>query len=165
MNTLRRVIDKIDNIADLLGKAVGYVVVLMMVIATIEVVMRYVFNRPTSWAWGVNVQLFALVVAMGAAYSFRHGYFVKVDVFYRKYPPRIRLVADLLSFMFAVTLCVVLIWEGSVAFWRSWSVREVYTSYFGPPAYTVKFLIPLGAFLVLLEAVAKLVSDLMPPPE
>lgn len=164
MHGLNRVSRVINNIADFLGRGVSYALIVMMCIATMEVVLRYVFNRPTNWAWDVNVQLFALVSAIAAAYSFHHGYFVNVDTFYKNFSPRRKLIADVLAFAFAATFCVILVWLGFEAFWRSWTIRETYPSYFAPPAYPVKFLIPLGGALVLLQAVAKLISNFMPPP-
>ena len=69
----------VDAINSWVGRVIGFAVIPITVIATIEVLLRYAFNRPTIWAWEVNIQLMASTVTLGAGYALLHGAHVKMD--------------------------------------------------------------------------------------
>jgi TRAP-type mannitol/chloroaromatic compound transport system permease small subunit len=52
-----------------------------------------------------------------------------------------------------------LVWVGAEFFYRSALIREVTTSDWAPPIYPVKLFIPLGAFLITLQGLAKFIRD------
>jgi TRAP-type mannitol/chloroaromatic compound transport system permease small subunit len=155
MQLLAKMQKGIDMINDYCGKLAGYLLLVIMVIAVVEVVLRYFFNRPTIWAWGINVQLFALVAMLAVGASLRHGFFINVEVFHKRFPNRIKLIVHILTFIFSCSLCIVLIWQGWEAFFLAWQTNEHYTSYFQPPSYPVKFLVPLCGFLLLMQSIAQ----------
>ncbi len=161
MNLLTKIQKIIDAINEFFGKFASYLIIIIMLIGTLEVVSRYFFNRPTIWAWGINVQLFAFVVIMSGAASYRNGYFINVEVFYNRFPIRLKLVVNVLTFMFASALCSVLIWQGWIAFFLAWQTNEHYTSYFQAPSYPVKFLVPLGGFLLLMQSINELIRPFL----
>ncbi len=55
---------------------------------------------------------------------------------------------------------MMLLYGGSLA-WESLSIWEHSNSAWGPPLYPVKLMIPVGAFLLLLQGVAKLIRDIL----
>ena len=161
MNFLTKMQKVIDSVNEFIGKIASYTLIIIMLIGTLEVIMRYFFNSPTIWAWGVNIQLFAFVAIMSGAASLRNGYFINVEVFYNLFPIRIKLIVNILTFIFASSLCIVLIWQGWEAFYLSWQTNEHYTSYYQPPAYPVKFLVPLGGFLLLMQSINELIRPFL----
>ena len=163
MNLLAKIQKVIDTINEFIGKVASYTLIIIMLIGTIEVVSRYFFNRPTIWAWGVNVQLFAFAVIMSGAASLRNGYFINVEVFYNHFPIKLKLIVNILTFIFASALCIVLIWKGWEAFFLAWQMNEHYTSYFQAPSYPVKFLVPLGGFLLLMQSINELIRPFLSP--
>ena len=57
MNTFS---EAIKHIIDMTGKAASVLILFIMAIVAYEVVSRYAFNAPTSWAWLINKQLFGV---------------------------------------------------------------------------------------------------------
>ena len=69
MSKLKRFAAFIDRMNEVVGKAVSYLVVPLTLIVVYEVMMRYVFDAPTLWAWDVNMYLGGLMTILGAGYA------------------------------------------------------------------------------------------------
>jgi len=133
----------------------------MVIIVTIEVVARYVFNRPTIWSWDISIQILALLTALGAGYALLQGSHVRVDVLVSHLPHRVNVLIDLvmsLLFFFGVGL---LMWWFRQEVWKSVAMREVYESLFAPPLYPLKVVVFIGICLLLLQGLAKFIRDLI----
>ncbi len=102
---LMKVCDIVDNVVEWTGKMVGWLMFPLCFLVFYDVVLRYVFNRPTVWAWDINVQLLGAMVAIGGAYTLLHNGHVGVDVITtllsRKKQIVIELVTSLFSFWVA----------------------------------------------------------------
>lgn len=55
MQRIKLCLRYIDAINECTGKGVGFLIIPITLIITLEVILRYVFNRPTIWAWDVNL--------------------------------------------------------------------------------------------------------------
>ena len=130
-------------------------------IAVFEVGMRYLFNRPTTWAWDVNLQLFSLIVVFGAGNTLFRGGHVIMDLFINRLSQRTRLkinMAVYIVFFFAMSF---ILWELTSFAWRSLLLRERASTLFAPVVYPLKIGIFIGVSLLFLQAVSLFVRDLI----
>jgi TRAP-type mannitol/chloroaromatic compound transport system permease small subunit len=136
---------------------------LILIIAFIvgyEIIMRYGFNRPTVWVNEMSAMLFGTFIILGGAYTARYNGHVPMDVVYNKFSKRGKAILDVISFfILTLPLLGVLVWKGGESAWRSVMTLEHDSSQWGPPLYPLRVMLPLGAFLFLLQASAKLVRD------
>jgi TRAP-type mannitol/chloroaromatic compound transport system permease small subunit len=61
-NLVNAFFDWIDAIVKKSAKITSYLVFIMMLVTTLDVVARYVFNRPLLWGWLLNRQLFGIFI-------------------------------------------------------------------------------------------------------
>jgi TRAP-type mannitol/chloroaromatic compound transport system permease small subunit len=158
-------VNKLLNVIDLVNKyaynAVGLLFAPMTLIAVFEVGMRYLFNRPTIWAWDINLQLFSFIVVFGAGNTLFQGGHVIMDVFINRFSKKTRLkinMAVYVVFFFAMSL---ILWELTSFAWRSLLVREKASTLFAPVVYPLKIGICIGVSLLFLQAVSLFVRDLI----
>jgi len=151
MQKIKRVGQWIDLINEWVGRVVSFFLIIIMILVVMEVTLRYGFNRPTIWIWDVNVQLFAALVFLGGGYHLLHRQYVVVDVLYIRLPPKVKAIADLIAFVSALCFFIVLLWKGGDFALTSIMIREHTMTTFGPPVYHIKSLVPIGAFLMLLQ--------------
>ncbi len=155
--TICRTIDAANRWA---GKTACWLFVPLMLIVTLDVTLRYLFNRPTAWAWDVNVQLAGALVLLGGGYAFVEGGHIGIDVLVTGLSPRKRALIDVITFFFFLFAIGVLVWHGTQAAWVSVQSREVLSTYFAPPIYPFKCLMAVGFLLLLLQGTAKFIRDL-----
>lgn len=150
----------VDNINDNLGKLFSFLLLPLTAIATTEVVLRYIFNRPTIWAWDINQQLLGALIVVGGGYAFLHNMHVRVDIVVTHLTSRARALIELFTsplFFFAYGI---LLWQSSVAAYDSVKMKEHYTSIFAPPIYPLKVLTAIAIFLLLCQGIAILIRNL-----
>lgn len=150
----------VDNFNDWVAKIFLFIMPIIMLIGTYEVVMRYFLNRPTHWAWEINAELLCVACAMGGGYALLQRNHVRVDVVYNLFPRRGRAILDSATSFLAIAFLFVLIWQGVGMSWYSIQVRERSRSLFRSPLYPFKTIIVIGCFFFLLQVLANLVRSL-----
>jgi TRAP-type mannitol/chloroaromatic compound transport system permease small subunit len=161
MSTLGLFLHVVDTINEWAGKIVAWLIIPMVLFATYEVVVRYVFNRPTIWVWEVNEWLMAgLTILMGGYLLLKEGHVV-ADVFVVKLSPRTRAVINLFTSVLFFLSIGLLLWGGTSQALESLAEREESGTIFRGPIYIVKMTWPIGVFLLLLQGAAKFIRDLM----
>ncbi len=158
---MRRILATIDKLNDQVGKLVSFLVIAMIGVMVYEVVARYVFNSPTVWAYETVTFLLGAYAILGGAYVLRHGAHVNIDILSARLSPRKRAILDVITSTFFFLFCVVLLWKGAEWAARSVSLSETTWSSWAPPVYPIKILIPVGAFLLLIQGLAKFIRDLL----
>jgi len=143
-----------DTVTEKIGRAISLIALPIMLIVAIEVVARYAFNSPTRWAWPVSTHLFGVLSLFGGAYALLHGRHIRVEVLYEHFGSRLKLASSVLT---AISFCAfigLLVWQGYLMAEMSVGSREVLRGIIHFPVYPLKILIPVAAFLFLLQGIA-----------
>ncbi|MBU1208351.1 MAG: TRAP transporter small permease subunit [Pseudomonadota bacterium] len=152
-----RFADKLNN---WIGRTISYLLLPITFITSFEVFMRYVVKQPTIWAWDLNIQLSAAVILLGGGYTLMENGHVAVDILVMNMSPKRRALLDLITSPFFFLGFCILLWYGWEIGWASFQAREAMPTIWAPPYYPIKLLIPIGAFLLLIQGVAKFIRDL-----
>ena len=161
MRKLSAVLGFVDTLNDWVGKVLSLGILLMFSLVLTEVVRRYFFNAPTVWSNELTQLTFGTYVILSGGYVLRWGGHVNVDVIYSRFSTRGRAIIDIGTFVLFLLFCgMMLVYGGSLA-WESISIWERSNSAWGVPLYPVKAMIPVGAFLLLLQGVVKLIRDIL----
>ena len=150
----------IDRLNERVGYVVSFLILPMTLISVIEVVLRYVFNRPTIWGWDVNVMLLGTFSILTGGYVLLKDGHVTMDVIVSRLSLRARAVIALITSLLFFFCIGLLAWQGGIEAWNSLLIREKVNSVWGPPIYPLKILWPIGAFLLLLQGVANFIREL-----
>ncbi|MFP4573411.1 MAG: TRAP transporter small permease subunit [Desulfobacterales bacterium] len=158
---MRLFIRTVTKFTDITGKILMWLPWILMAIIVWEVALRNVFGRPTIWAHELSVMFFGALAILGGAYTLRARGHVSMDLFYNKLSERGRAVLDIITFPLFFAFVFTLLWYGTLFAMRSYASHEASISTWGPPLWPVKFTIPIGAFLLLIQGIAKLFSDIL----
>ena len=155
-----RFTDAIEWVNIRVGEFVGYWAVISVFAYYYEVIARFAFNSPTNWVHESMFLMYGMQYMLAGAYAYQCDQHVRVDVFYVKFSPRGKAIADIITSLFFF------IFIGTL-FWTSWkfaadavSLREVSFTEWGVQYWPVKLMMPIGAGLLLLQGVAKLIKDI-----
>jgi TRAP-type mannitol/chloroaromatic compound transport system permease small subunit len=140
-----------DRISNITGKATSWLTLAMVILTSIIVVMRYVFDAGLIWMQESVTWMHAAVFMVGAAYTLLHEEHVRVDIFYRKMSERNRAIVDLIGVvLFLLPLCGLLALMAYDFAAAAWSIHETSREPGGLP-YPM---IPLMKSLVIFMPVA-----------
>jgi len=146
--------EQIDTFTEKTSKAACLLVFFMMLVTATEVVARYVFNNPTTWAWTINKQLFGIFILFAGVYTTYKGGHIRIEIFYDHLPPKFKYISRLIALAGLICFMGVLVWQASWMGWNALMVKELSAGAFRMPLYPFKLLIPVFAFLILLQGIA-----------
>ncbi len=161
MRNLRFFLHLIDTVNERVGRITSFLVMVLVSIVGYEIVSRVMFNNPTRWVHELSGFFLLACAMLGGGYALLHKAHVNVDILYSRFSPRIRAIIDLLTYMVFFLFCGLLVWKSGQHAWFSLSTGETSTSTWMPLIGPVRALIPIGAFLVLLQGLAKFIRDLV----
>lgn len=121
--------------------------------------MRYGFNSPTVFAHETSLFLYGGTGMLAGAFALRHDAHVRMDAVYGRLSPRSKAILDLITASIFFYLCALILWQGWEMAHRSLMVLEHTMTPWGPPYYPIKMAIPVAAFLILLQGLAKFIRD------
>lgn len=183
----------VDRLCLTAGEFVSYWTVLAVFAFCYEVVVRKAFNSPTDWVHESVVYLFAMQYLIAGSYAMLTESHVRVDLFYAKFPPRVKAVVDLVTSLFFFIFVGTLLFTGYIfaadaigfgntslsalargnitlgqffsqatlsEFFASNAVNgEVANTTWRLQLWPVKIVLVLGAVLLLLQGVSRVIKD------
>jgi TRAP-type mannitol/chloroaromatic compound transport system permease small subunit len=161
MRAVRAFVHVVNHTNEWVGRIVAVGILLMIVIVSYEVVMRYGYRAPTMWATELITFVFAGYIFLGAGYTLLHHDHVGMDIVYSRLPARGQAVLDVLTVGFVFLYCGVLISTGWDTAWSALQGGRTTGTDWNPPLFPAAVLLPIGAGLLLLQAIAKLARDLV----
>lgn len=159
-----KAIESYLNFTDWLNAKFAWIVAFLMVpmlgIMIWEIMMRYVFNSPSHWAYEISLFVFGAFIVLGGAYTHLTGAHVNVDIFWGRFSPKGRAILDVITSVFSFLFLGVLFWTSLQITINSWQIGETTMSHWKPIYYPLRTVVPVGCFLLLMQVVAKLIRDL-----
>jgi TRAP-type mannitol/chloroaromatic compound transport system permease small subunit len=147
----------VDVFSTWVGKAAGWLIVVLTLAVSYEVFSRYLLNSPTTWAFDVSYMLYGALFLLAGPYALARNGHVRGDFLYRQWAPRRQAWWDLvLYFLFFFPSIVALMYAGYGFAAFSWMIKEHSSnSPNGPPLYHFKTLIPLVGSMMMLQGIVE----------
>jgi TRAP-type mannitol/chloroaromatic compound transport system permease small subunit len=164
LTSLRRLAAFIEGLIDRVGGLAAWIALVMIGLVATNVLLRYSFSYGSVWAQELEWHLLAALILLGMSHALQRGENVRVDVFYARFSPRLKLVVDVISalLLIGVSLLFIKLSLGYVD--QSRSIMESSPDPGGIPyRWAVKALIPLGYGLLVLQQLAQLLRLLDQP--
>lgn len=161
MRALRAALRAIDRLSIGSGKVAALALIALIVVVNLGVFTRKVLHNPLSWNFDVSYMLWGFLFVIAAAWTQLREEHVRIDLLVNRFPPKAARVLDVCLYMaICLPTLLVLTWKGAEFAWTSWKLRETIPSPPYLPLYPLKATVPVGMFLLLLQAAAKVVREL-----
>jgi TRAP-type mannitol/chloroaromatic compound transport system permease small subunit len=153
----------IDSLSMWVGKAFGWLILILTLGVSYEVFVRYVLRAPTTWAFDFSYITYGAMFLMAGAYTLSRNGHVRADVLYRFWKPATQAKMDLVLYiLFFLPATAAFIYSGWNYAEMSIRFREV--SIFSPagvPVFPLKTLVPVTGVLLLLQGIAEIFRCIM----
>ena len=161
--TVQSIVNFIESMNEWIGKLVSWLTLVMVIITTLIVLLRYVFD--IGWVAMQESVLFmhSLVFMLGAAYTFKQDGHVRVDIFYQRFTVKTKAWVDLLgTLLLLLPVSGLIIWSSWDYILNSWEIQEGSRNSGGlPGVYLLKSCILMMATLLVLQGIATLLKSLL----
>jgi TRAP-type mannitol/chloroaromatic compound transport system permease small subunit len=149
----------VDALSAWVGKAFGWLILVLTLGVSYEVFVRYVLRAPTTWAFDFAYITYGALFLMAGAYTLSRNGHVRADVLYRFWRPRTQASMDLILYIFfflpGVAAFIYSGWN-----YAQFSIRFLEVSIFSPagiPVFPLKALIPVTGVLLLLQGISEII--------
>jgi len=105
--------------------------------------------------------MFGMQYMLSGAYAYREDQHVRVDVIYAKFSPRGKAIADIVTSVFFFIFIGTMLVTGIKFASDSIGFGETSFTEWGIQYWPVKLAIPIGAGLLLLQGISKLIKDVL----
>jgi len=145
MGRLLRIVDKV---AERSAVVAGFLVGAMMIVISYEIIARYFFVRPTTWAYDVTEYLIVYATFMAAPWLLKNKSHVTVTIVTDHLFSSARLVLEVVTSVLGLTVSLVVCVEGAIEVWELfrdgvWVMRP-----FSIPKCITRLPIPFGGLLL-----------------
>ena len=152
----------IEQLNENIGKLVAWLVLLMTLLVSYDVTMRYLFQSGSVALQELEWHLFSVIFLIGAAYTLKHDDHVRLDLFYQS-----RFMNDLArtwvnllgTIFFLIPFCVLVV----ISAWPF--IQQSYLHMEGSPdpgglqyRWLLKSMIPLGFAMLVLQGIANIIN-------
>lgn len=148
-NVLRRAIDAIDNLLMVIGGAMLFA---LMCVVVADVTLRYLFNAPLQWSYQViSSYLMPGLFFMAVSHTLKAHAHVAVDIVHNYVSRRTRYVFEMICSAVATpvfALCAVVSAQNT---WKDFTDAAVSTSGLALPTWTVSVMLPVGFGMLTLR--------------
>lgn len=161
MKLFRKLVDLIDLTSEWSGRIFCLLIIPLIAGTVYDVFMRYFFRSPTKWAYEMTWMEYAALFVLGGAYTLKHHSHIRVDIFFNRLSPRGRAIFDSIMYSAIFFPLFYILIRYSISFaCRSWLIHEVsYISYWQPPVYPIKAILPLGLLLFAIQGVSEFIHN------
>lgn len=145
----------LDGFIDRIGRWAAWCGLAMVLIVAIDVILRYLFRVGSVAMQELEWHLISPIALIGMSYALRHNEHVRVDLFYERLGPSMRLVVELASAVVTIVISVILVYLSLGFVEQAYTSGESSTDPGGLPyRFLLKAFIPLGFALLLVQAAA-----------
>jgi TRAP-type mannitol/chloroaromatic compound transport system permease small subunit len=148
----------IDGFSTWVGKAVAWLIIVLMMVVCVEVFKRYIMNMPTAWIFDADNMLYGTLFMLCGAYTLAQNAHVRGDFLYSSMRPRMQASLDVVLYVvFFLPGVAALIYAGYDYASISWHINEhSNVTAEGPPVYQFKTVIPIAGVLILIQGIAEI---------
>lgn len=154
------VIRTIDRITEWTGYLFALLIVPLVLANVVEVLMRYVFGRPTVWAMDTTTMSFGALFMLGAAYALMKGAHVRTDMLWEKFTDRTKGIIDSIAYLLLFLPSMVLLFAISVDdLIYAIEINEKAPSVWAPITWPLRAVVPVTALLLILQGISELMKS------
>ena len=158
---IRALARRIDACQDAFGRALSWLMLVMVLVVFSDVVMRYALNVTSVFTQELEWYLFAITYLLGAGYVMLHDEHVRVDIVYSGLSPRRKAWLDfILLFVFFFPSCLMIIYTTWPFFRNAYRVLEGSSDPGGIPArWALKGVIIIAFAILAIQGFSQAVKN------
>lgn len=161
MQALLKISRIIDAINGQIGKKIAWLILLAVIIATVNAIVRKLFNVSSNAWLELQWMLFGAVFLMCASWTLQLKEHIRIDIVNSMLPKRVRQWIDLLGhLLFLLPFTVLIVYHSWPFFLRSYAINEQSLSAGGLPQWPAKGLVVIGFVMLTFQGISEVIKQI-----
>lgn len=159
MNALLALSRLIDRISDRIGHWMYWLILAAVLISAANAVVRKAFNYSSNSFLEIQWYLFSAVFLLCAGYTLKNNEHVRIDIITSRLSAKARAWIDIFgTLFFLLPMATLIMWLSWPVFVDAYTRHEVSTNAGGLIVWPARLIVPVGFFLLILQALAELIK-------
>jgi len=159
MKILLTISRAIDQFNERMGRAVFWLVLVMVLVSASNASARYLFNASSNAWLELQWYLFAAVFLLCAGYTLLHNEHIRIDVLSSRLSRRTQAWIDVFgTICFLLPVALTIMWLSWPIFLNAWVSGEISSNAGGLIRWPARLMVPVGFFLLSLQGVSELIK-------
>lgn len=147
------VIKKIYTFCEDFSSSLFFIVGLLLMFY--EVIMRYIFNNPTSWINETASIIVVWGILLGLSVALRDNHHIAVDIFYTILPKKVQKGVDIFANIVGIGFCIFLVYYGAELVLHNIESGQV-TMDTRTPYWIYYLVLPISGLMFLIRFIERL---------
>lgn len=148
----------IDNFNRVVGEIVSYLYLIAVAATAYEVLLRYLFNAPTTWAFELTILLCAIAYLLSGGYVTQANAHIRITSISDRLPKRFAWSLELLGMVIGVFAIGLLAFAGfKPALFAIEIVERTGSAWNSPMPAILKPLIVIGSAMIVMQLLVQIV--------
>jgi TRAP-type mannitol/chloroaromatic compound transport system permease small subunit len=161
MQPFLRLASVIDRVNEIIGKAVGWLILIAILVSAINAVVRKTLNTSSNAFLELQWYLFGAAFLLAAAYTLKQNEHIRIDVVYGALSRRAQHWIDLIGHLFFLLPFVILMDIYLLPYvWRSVATGEMSANAGGLIIWPAKSLLLIGFALLTLQGLSEAIKKI-----
>lgn len=154
---LSRVIDAVNG---QIGKKAAWLILVAVIVATVNAIVRKVFNISSNAWLELQWMLFGAVFLLCASWTLQVKEHIRIDIVNAMLPKRVQQWIELIGHtLFLMPFALLMIYDGIPFFRRSYAINEQSLSAGGLPQWPAKGLVVIGFTMLAIQGVSEIIKQ------
>jgi TRAP-type mannitol/chloroaromatic compound transport system permease small subunit len=161
MQGLLKISSLIDELNERVGRAMIWLVLIVVVISSGNAVFRFAFNMSSNAFLEIQWYLFSAIFLLSAGYVLKKNEHIRIDVLVSRFSERTQNWVDVFGFLvFLLPMALIIGYLSWPVFTLAWTSGEMSSNPGGLIRWPVRLLMPVGFGLLVLQGLSELVKRL-----
>ena len=159
LDRILRALSALEKIASTI--AAVFMFAIMMIVFS-DVIMRYAFNKPFSWAYDlISMYLMAGVFFLVLSEAYASNAHVSVDILQQKFTPNVKRLTEIVTCIVGIVVFSLIAWLGWLRAVDAFQSGDVMAGAIPWPMWPSVGLVPFGAGLIMLRLALHLIAHVL----
>ena len=159
MNALLKLSRLIDALTERIGKAVLWLVLIVVLVSAANAIMRYTIHYSSNAFLEIQWYLFGVIFLFSSGYTLLRNEHVRIDLISSKFSKRGQVWIDIFGILFfLMPMAIVIMLLSWPVFMHAFESQEMSNSAGGLIVWPARLMIPVGFFLLILQAISELIK-------
>jgi TRAP-type C4-dicarboxylate transport system permease small subunit len=125
----------------------------------VDVILRYFFNRPSTWVTEISGYLFMYIIFLGTSFALQEGFHIRVDFVLYQFKDPAKRIINLITSIFSMGFCIVLLWGSSLMTWSAFKRHWVSPTLLCVPYVYIYIGMVFGSLMLFLTFLCQTVLE------
>ena len=156
---LSAIIKGIDTLIEKQGQLTSFLIVPLALIVLYEVMMRYLFNAPTTWGFEATTFAYGMHFMLGLSFMENAQGHVRVDIIVSRLPKKVQAGIMIVTYLLIFMPVYVLMTLGAIKYAYTSTVGgELNSTSWAPPIWPFKIVMAISFFFLVIQGLSTMLK-------